>query len=435
MFMKLLKAINSPIRKNIIANFYGIGIVLLNQIVLVPFYIIFWGNELYSDWIVISALTSIFSLSDAGLNSVIQNRFAIKMAEGDDSECRSLLASNYTIITIVAALLIGLGLSYVSVFDITEQMNLRVVSRIEGSKIFMLLLVQVFITMYSTIANAVYRAVHKNSVAVYMDQTAKLFIVLITLGCLYLHTSLSLLCLLICIPNALLLIIKTIAVQKYYKYVFSFKDISFKLIRNLLPPSLAYMFFPVANAIIGQGFTLVVNKFWMADTVVLFNTTRTMCNFLKTFLNTITNSVGPEYSIAYGKGDKPRMKSLYKRTVKISFIAAISISIILLIAGPFVYDIWTRGKVVFEYGLMIAFLLDLNLNTIWNSGCVALISTNNHVKLGFMFSGFALVSLLLGAFAATTTHSLVLTALSLCVMEIVLIIFVRNQVPKLWNSK
>ena len=191
--MKIRQSINSPIRKNILANFYGIGIVLLNQIVLVPFYIVFWGNELYSDWIVISALTSIFCLSDAGLNSVIQNRFAIKMAEGDDRECKSLLASNYTIITIVAAVLIAIGLGYVSIFDITEQMNLRVVDRLEGSKIFMLLLVQVFITMYSTIANAVYRAVHKNSIAVYMDQTAKLFIVLITLVCLYLHTSLSLL--------------------------------------------------------------------------------------------------------------------------------------------------------------------------------------------------------------------------------------------------
>ena len=208
--MKIRQSINSPIRKNILANFYGIGIVLLNQIVLVPFYIVFWGNELYSDWIVISALTSIFCLSDAGLNSVIQNRFAIKMAEGDDRECKSLLASNYTIITIVAAALIAIGLGYVSIFDITEQMNLRVVDRLEGSKIFMLLLVQVFITMYSTIANAVYRAVHKNSIAVYMDQTAKLLIVLITLVCLYLHTSLSLLCLLLCLPNALLLIIKTI---------------------------------------------------------------------------------------------------------------------------------------------------------------------------------------------------------------------------------
>lgn len=433
--MKIRQSINSPIRKNILANFYGIGIVLLNQIVLVPFYIVFWGNELYSDWIVISALTSIFCLSDAGLNSVIQNRFAIKMAEGDDRECKSLLASNYTIITVVAAALIAIGLGYVSIFDITEQMNLRVVDRLEGSKIFMLLLVQVFITMYSTIANAVYRAVHKNSIAVYMDQTAKLFIVLITLVCLYLHTSLSLLCLLLCLPNALLLIIKTIAAQRYYKYVFSFKDVNFRLIRGLLPPSLAYMLFPVANAIIGQGFTLVVNRFWVADTVVLYNTTRTMCNFLKTFLNTITNSVWPEYSIAYGKGDKPRMKSLYNKTVRISLIAAIAISVALLAAGPFVYEIWTRGKVVFEYGLMLAFLLDLNLNTIWNSGCVALISTNNHVKLGFMFSGFALVSLMLGILAASVTQSLVLTALSLCIMEIALIIFVRKQVPMLWNTK
>ena len=68
-------SLNSPIRKNIIANLFGVGINLINQIVLVPFYIIYWGNDLYADWIVISALTAFFGMSDMGLNSVIQNRF------------------------------------------------------------------------------------------------------------------------------------------------------------------------------------------------------------------------------------------------------------------------------------------------------------------------------------------------------------------------
>ena len=61
--------INSPIRKNIIANLFGIGVNLLNQIVLVPFYIIYWGNDLYSDWIVISALTAFFGIPSFKTNS------------------------------------------------------------------------------------------------------------------------------------------------------------------------------------------------------------------------------------------------------------------------------------------------------------------------------------------------------------------------------
>lgn len=63
----------SPIRKNITANMFGVGVQLLNQIILVPFYILFWGNELYSDWIVISALTTIFAMSDVGLKPLTRS--------------------------------------------------------------------------------------------------------------------------------------------------------------------------------------------------------------------------------------------------------------------------------------------------------------------------------------------------------------------------
>ena len=90
--------LNSPIKRNIIANLFGIGVNLLNQIVLVPFYIIYWGNDLYGDWIVLSALTAFFGMSDIGLNSVIQNRFSIKYAQNSFKECSSLLVHTIVIV-------------------------------------------------------------------------------------------------------------------------------------------------------------------------------------------------------------------------------------------------------------------------------------------------------------------------------------------------
>lgn len=100
--MKL--SINSPLRKNFVANLFGIGVNLLNQIVLVPFYIIYWGKDLYSDWIVLSALTAFFCMSDMGLNSVIQNRFSIKYAQNKREECDSLLANNVVIVSFVGCI-------------------------------------------------------------------------------------------------------------------------------------------------------------------------------------------------------------------------------------------------------------------------------------------------------------------------------------------
>lgn len=427
-------SINSPIRKNIVANLFGIGINLLNQIILVPFYIIYWGNDLYSDWIVISALTAFFGMSDIGLNSVIQNRFSIKYAQNEIQECNSLLANNFLVVGIIGTICLLLGIGYVSMFDISKSIGLTILSRLEGSIIFLMLLCQVFIQMFSGIENAIYRAKHKANIAVYYDQIAKLLIVLITFICLFFGVSLAVMSILICVPNLLLLFVKHINARKLYNFSFSVKLLDKSLLREIIRPSVMFLSFPLANAIILQGFTLVINKYFNADSVVLYNTTRTMCNFIKSFLNTIFFSVWPEFSIAYGKNDKNKMNDLIHKAVKSSISIALLICIGLLLLGPFIYKIWTQNHVAFSYALMISFVVELMCNVLWNIKSVALVSTNNHTQLGLLFVGGAILSLIVTIPIAGTLHTLPAITYALLIMDIPLIVYVNHKVSRLLTS-
>lgn len=429
---RLLKEGNkSPVKRNILANLFGVFVNLLNQIILVPFYIIYWGNNLYSDWIVISAFTVFFTMTDIGLNSVIQNRFAIKYSEGNLKECNSLLMANFFVVAIVCAVVILIAIGYISFFDITKNLELSIMSKKEASLIFFILLINVFIQMVSGIENAIFRAIHKASVAVYYDQFTKLFIVCITLICLFFHIPIIIMCVLICTPNLFLVGFKHIKARSYFKYSFSFKYLDFKLLKSVLFPAVAYLSFPVSNAIVLQGFTLLVNRFWGADTVVLYNTTRTMCNFIKTFLGTISNSIWPEFSIAYGRKDCNLMKHYYKKAIKLSFLLALIICIGLLLFGPYIYDFWTHGKVIFSYKLMISFLTVLLANTLWNTGYVALLATNNHITLGFLNVFLAITSLFVAYIMSTFSCSIDYITYSLLIMDVTLTIFVNKRFEKM----
>lgn len=428
--MKLIN-INSPIRKNIVANLFGIGVNLLNQIVLVPFYIIYWGNDLYSDWIVISALTAFFGMSDIGLNSVIQNRFSMSFAKGDLEQCNSLLVNNVVIIIIIGTLCIISSIAYVSICDITHQLGLHLLTRTEGSVVFIVLLCQIFIQMFSGIENAIFRATHNASVAVYYDQISRLIIFIITFVCLVIRCNIAIMCLLICLPNILLIAVKHVNAQKHFEWKFSFSLANLKQLREILPQSVAYMSFPISNAILLQGFTLLVNRFWGSDTVVLYNTTRTMCNFIKTFLSTILHSVWPEFSIAYGKNDYATMRRLYSKSMKASFILSVLISLFLLIAGPFIYTTWTHGAVQFSYPLIMAFLVVLVINTMWNTGCVALLATNNHMKFGILDLWVTVIALSVAYFMAHYYHSLSLVVYSMLVIDFPLIYYVNRKFKQL----
>lgn len=383
--MKIPFISNSPIRKNITANMFGVGVQLLNQIILVPFYILFWGNELYSDWIVISALTTIFAMSDVGLNNVIQNRFSIKLSEGNYNECNSLLTDNY-ILVIITLIFTLLGcILFVCIYDITEVMSLHLLNRRQASFVFLILIAKVFIGMCSGIENAIYRATHNASISVYMDQIGNLAVALITLICILIKVPVTFLSVLICLPQLLLCFIKHVHSKKYYRYSLSWKDVDLTLFKNILWPSLSFMAFPIGNTIILQGYTLVVNSFFGADSVVLYNTTRTLCNFIKTFIGTLQSAVWPEYSIAYGNKNFDFMRRLHRKILKTSVFLASVIGIGLLLFGPIIFNIWTRGAICFSYSLMSVYVLVLFVESLWTSSSVTLMATNNHTKLGIVY--------------------------------------------------
>lgn len=432
MFKQIQK---SPIRKNIVANFYGIGISLLNQIVLVPLYIIYWGNELYSDWIIISALTVIFSMSDIGLNNVIQNRFSIRLAENNISECKSLLSNNILIVSLIFTVALLSTLIYLACFDIVESMGLHLLSRMEASVIFLLLVCRVFIGMYSGIGNAIYRANHQASRAIYMDQTVTLSVVVITMACLLLHVRIVYMCALCCFPYLVLIFIKRYDSVKYFPYPISFSDVDVKSLKGLLLPSVSFMSFPLGNAIVLQGYTLVVNKYFGMESVVLFNTTRTMCNFMKTFLSTITSSAWPEYSIAYGSANYARMRSLHHKVLHITLLCTLLICMALLILGPTIYKIWVHDEVAFQYPLMCAFLVVLFLEKMWTSSGITLMATNNHIKMGVIYVGGALISIAIGILVALYYPRLEWVECSLVIMQLPLVLFTVKTSLKLTQDK
>lgn len=422
---------NSPIRKNFLAYIFGTGVQLLNQIMLVPFYIIYWGNNLYSDWIVLSAIVVIFGMSDIGINSVIQNRFSIKYAEGNHSECNTLLSFNFVIISIVTILALGGASIYIASTDISRNLDLHVLSRSEASIIFILLIVNIFLNMYSGIPNAIFRGMHLNSKAVLIDQIAKLLTVAITLACLLMHIPITTMCILLVAPPMMALFYKYLVTRRLFRWTLDLHIHDWKLLRTIFIQALGFLSFPIGNAILIQGFTLVVNRFFGADTVVLYNTTRTMCNFIKTLLATVLHSAWPEFSIAFGEKNTARMSDLYYKSIKVSVFGAVAISIGLLIFGPWVYSVWTHGQIPFNYSLMIAFLVVLIVNNFWNSGLIALIATNNHIEVGILDVASAFLSIILAIILARVTHNVATIVYSTLIIDVVLTFYVHRKFKKI----
>jgi O-antigen/teichoic acid export membrane protein len=190
------------------------------------------------------------------------------------------------------------------------------------------------------------------------------------------------------------------------------------------------MGFPIGNAIIYQGFTLLVNKFFGSASVITYNTTRAMCNFMRQLLATVQHAIWPEYSIAYGKSDITRMRLLHRKVFKYSNGIGLIISLFILIFGTKIYETWTQHMAVFDWSIMLSFLIIINVENIWTSSSICLVATNKHSKLGVLYVLFSLLSISL-AFIMSFQHiNISVIVLNLLIIHIPLSIYALRYA---WN--
>jgi len=413
-----MKIPKSPIKKNILANFSSVGVQLFNQIVLVPFYLTLWNVNLYSDWIILTALVSFFSVSDIGLNNVSINRFVIKYSEGNRNECTQLLTNNFVLIFLIALLSIVGSLIYINIVDIVKSLGLHSVSRSEANYIFIILLMKIFLGFLSSIFGGIYNATQNTHKAILITNISILAEVLVIIITLVFHYSVIALVTFYIIPKIILFIYFLLDSQRYFKFSFRIRNYNYKLLKEVMVPSVSFMSFPLGNAIIYQGFSIVINKFFGANSLVLFNTTRTMANFIKTLLSTIQNSVWPEYSIAFGKNDISRMRNIHRKAFIVATSISIALSLFLLTFGNLIYKIWTHGKISFNFELMIAFLIIVFFQSVWGSSSVTLMATNKHSKLGIIYLILSFISISIAFCLSQIWPSLILTTYCMLLIDI-----------------
>ena len=419
------------ILKNIAGNFYGVGVNLFSQIILVPFFINYWGIELYADWIALTAISSFFSMSDIGLNTVTANQYSICYNNKNKKKCNSLLANNIILNLSIGVLCLIIGTIVFKIIDIKNVMNLRIISSQTGYAVLFLLISKIFISMLSSVYTAIYRAKSMAYKTFFISNTSRLFDALILLVGILLNLNIALIAFLYCIPSILQFFYYAIDSRLRYNTKIHFRAFDFQLFKDILIPSVSFMSFPLGYAIIMQGFTLIVNKFFGAESVVLYNTTRTICNFLKVVPNAIKNATWPEFTIAFAKSNTLRMMNLYKKTIILSLSFVIVAAIILLTFGDVIYQIWTKNAVEFNFLLMLTYMTSIFFNSIWETSGMALMATNRHTRLGILFVCLSGLSFLLAISIAPHISSLIPIVFCILLTDMLLSIYTLRKSKKL----
>jgi O-antigen/teichoic acid export membrane protein len=188
-------------------------------------------------------------------------------------------------------------------------------------------------------------------------------------------------------------------------------------VRELLAPGLAFMAFPIGNALSLQGITIVVGATLGATAVVVFSTTRTATRVVLQAMGALGHSVWPELSRSVGGGHLAEARLILSRATRMSVGASFALVLVLAVAGPAVISWWTRGAVNTPDGLLYLLLLVVVCNTFWYTRFMVLLATNQHAQVAVFYLLGTATSLIV-AVPLTAAFGLIGAAISLLAIDI-----------------
>lgn len=353
---------------------------------MVPLFISLWGIEKYADWIIITALSSFFTMTNLGLNQATNNEFVIRYQNKEYDKCNKLL-SNSSVFILMVGLFIVLILYFIDfIWGFKHILNVSIFNANETTATFLFLLVNIFLKMYGGIYAGIYRVTSKAHLNSLIDNITRIFELVILLTGIILGFNIIIIICCFNIPALISIGLRHYQANKWFTIdVFKFSNFDWTILSTLIKPSLAFMLIPLGLAISNQGIVFLVKAYLGASVLVSFSTTRTLINFIKTGTTLISSSIYPEISNAYAKKDAYLVNKIYNKSYMISFLMLGILLVFFLIFGKSIFLFWTKNAVEFYSSLFYGLLVAVIISSLWNIPSTILTSTNNHNAFSVFF--------------------------------------------------
>lgn len=389
------------LRSNIFKNGFATLLLklvrVLEQLLLIPFFLSSWGAAYYGEWLTLTIIPSIIAFSDLGFGTAAANSFVLKYVSGDYQGAANSSKTGLSLITIMvlAGMLISvlamIVLNYLGVFekslieghDAIIAVSLLILARLSG--------------FYSQLFESYYRAVRKAALSINLITIRAVlnllagFIVLFS-GYGVIAFAFSQLIVIVVFNISFGMFGRRLLGNLFIQYsgVFDQKD------RNdIMSKGVGFLLAPVWQAVYLQGTTLVVRLVLGPGAVTIFNTLRTFTRSINQVFSMLNKTILPELQFEIGVGNYERGKRLFGASVVTTMVFAILGVSILSIFGKWLFKVWTLNELQFEDSLLTLFLIGIIFNAIWSTASVIFPAMNRPYFLSLSGLIYALLSVIL----------------------------------------
>jgi O-antigen/teichoic acid export membrane protein len=400
------------------SNGIGLAITVLIQVASVPAYLKGFGASVYGEWLVLSAIPIYLSLGDLGFASVSATDATREFAMGEAARARCTMRSAWLAVTLFSVVLFGLAGLLLGLLPI-EFLPVQAIASSDARWILLLLVGYALVTVQSSFVEGSFRAGGRFPLGTMIANLLRLaeFVAAVSTA-LWSHSP---------VATALALLGTRLVGQVTYvlalerlvpDLTLGHRGVAMVQLRGLVTPGLAYLLFPLGNALAAQGMVLVTAAELGAGAVVTLNALRVMAMLLRHTANVIHLGVLPEVTVAIARREEARARRLVNTSLAASLLATGFCAVVLAVAGGTVLAVWTGGRIQASSILIFAMAATILADVPWLAWSLVLLARNEHQLLGALYVGSCLL--------AVVTAKLLMPRLGL--MTIPLALFVMDLI-------
>lgn len=377
---------------NGLANIIQKTVRILDQLLLVPFFLTSWGAAYYGEWLTLSIIPSVLAFADLGFGSAVSNSFVLAYAAGDKQKAANINKSGFLAISVSVVLGIILTVAVLLIGDRMQLFHKSLIPANEAMCAVTLMMTARLLGFYNQLVEGYFRSARKAAWGSLLGSGLHVVNILAGLGVLLAGGGIvGYTC-----SQLVVSVVFTILYIYMGKRLIDLSSFRGKVlkedIKQITVKGLGYLMTPIWQSIYFQGGTFVVRLTLGAESVAVFNTVRTVCRSVNQTYSIINASIYPDLQYEYGRGNIQTVHRLFRIAVLISMLIGIVGTLFLMFFGLDLYEWWTQSVLSVPADVWWTCMIGILFNAIWWTSVVTYRMTNQPYHFAIMSTVSACIS-------------------------------------------
>ena len=334
----------------LLTGFLGQGLTVLMQLLVPPFFFKYYpsGIQTYGEWLVLTAAVSYLNTLNYGIQTYASNQITILYNGGDVEGARTIQASAFRLLLLLASVFAAVGLLGFVPFLI-GLLHLQRVTQLAASITLYLMVLQIGANMFLSLLTNSYMAVGLLHRGNYISSAQRLLMILSMATAIFFRAAFPVLAGLQLASYLIFLLFALVDLRRIAPaLVPSLSAGSWSTVRSILKPSGHFGLISVAGFLTWQGPILVIQRVMGAETVALFGVVRVVFQMSRQLLSMASSVFAQDITLMVGRQDWPRLRRLYDLSERLVLFLIPVISIGSLLMCPLLFTVWLHKRHLYQ---------------------------------------------------------------------------------------